>query len=109
MLLIILAFIFGGIYVHEERKNVDIYTYAYLDLPSTNGFRMWIEKFGSYFLLLNSLVPIDYIVAIDVVKIVALFFFENDVEMCEIDYEMNELRFCKVQNISKHDDLGWIN
>ena len=65
---------------------------------STNG----VISFFSYFLLLNTLLPISLIVSLEVVKVIQAYFIVNDVKI----YCSERDRFAKVSSTSIIEELG---
>ena len=58
--------------------------------------------FTSYFLLLNTFIPISLIVSLELVKVVQGHFMNKDREMFSVDNE----RFVKVFTSSINEELG---
>ena len=68
---------------------------------STNG----VISFFSYFLLLNTLLPISLIVSLEVVKVIQAYYIVNDVKI----YCAERDTFAKVSSTSIIEELGQIN
>ena len=62
-------------------------------------------NFFTYFLLLNTLIPISLIITIETVKIIQGFFISWDVEM----YSKIRYKFAKAKTVSINEELGNVN
>lgn len=67
----------------------------------TNG----VISFFSYFLLLNTMLPISLIVSLEIVKVIQAFFIVNDARI----YSTERDRKAKVSSTSIIEELGQIN
>ncbi len=83
-------------YTYLYSTNLDIITYA-------------SESIGSYFIILNSFVPLDLIIEVELIKTSYAFCIEDDVELLEIDYGLKDIVKCSVQNFTIHEEMGEIN
>lgn len=99
---IVLCSIVGGLMARWERKNRALHTY----LPSTSvdpnyqGFlSIW-----TYFLLLNTMLPISLIITLEIVKVLQAYFMMRDPRM----YSNVRQRFCQVSSSSLNEELGMI-
>ncbi len=64
-----------------------------------------IVSFFSYFLLMNTLLPISLIVSLEIVKVIQSYFIVNDVRI----YSQERDRKAKVSSTSIIEELGQIN
>ena len=64
-----------------------------------------ILNFFTYFLLLNTLIPISLIITIEIVKMIQSFFINWDCELYSKIYK----KFCQVKTSSIIDELGNVN
>ena len=78
--------------------------HSYLDVRNSTA-KSAVISFFSYFLLLNTLIPISLIVTLEVIKIVQAYFVVNDSEM----YSEERRRLAKVSTTSINEELGQIN
>lgn len=77
--------------------------YDYLHL--TDGLSVdFVVTFFTYFLLLNTLIPISLIVTIEVVKVVQAYFISSDAEL----YSVERDRPAKVASASLNEELGQV-
>ncbi|KAL4513065.1 hypothetical protein ABPG72_017750 [Tetrahymena utriculariae] len=87
------------------------WNYAYLYGNSSDGVYSYEVQgtinFFTYFLLLNSLIPISLIISMEVVKLFQSSFMEYDVEMHYL--EDGEVQKMKVLNTMIHEELGKID
>mmetsp|Transcript_12096 Transcript_12096/g.1818 ORF Transcript_12096/g.1818 Transcript_12096/m.1818 type:complete len:98 (+) Transcript_12096:830-1123(+) len=70
------------------------------DSSSLLGFKTYF----TYFLLLNTMLPISLIVSLEVLKIIQAYFLQNDIGM----YCKERNRRCKVSSSSLNEELGMI-
>ena len=61
--------------------------------------------FFTYFLLLNTMIPISLIVTIEIIKIIQGFFIEWDTKL----YSKFRHQFCKARAVSINEELGNVN
>ena len=61
--------------------------------------------FFTYFLLLNTLIPISLIITMEIVKMCQGYFIICDVEL----YSKIRKKFCKVKSVSLNEELGNVN
>ncbi len=73
----------------------------YIEYDKTAG-TVFIISFFSYFLLLNTLIPISLIVTLEIVKFVQLFFMQWDVFMYRNDH------YAKVTTCTINEELGQV-
>jgi phospholipid-transporting ATPase len=64
-----------------------------------------VIDFFSYFLLLNTMLPISLIVTLEIVKVIQSFFIMSDAKM----YAMDRDRKAKVSSTSIIEELGQVN
>lgn len=72
--------------------------------PKHSDIRNATASFGTYFLLLNTLLPISLAVALEVIKVVQAFYISND--YCMFSWERYETVKC--QSASIVEDLGQV-
>lgn len=65
--------------------------------------------YASYFVILNSLVPLSMIIVLELIKIFYTKFIELDVEMTGINWQDKEVTTCRVQNMTLHEELAQVN
>ena len=64
-----------------------------------------MKAFFSYFLLMNTFIPISLVVSIEVIKIIQGYFFIKDVGMASKYRE----RLMKVNTVSINEELGQVH
>ncbi|CAG9315183.1 unnamed protein product [Blepharisma stoltei] len=89
----------SGIWV-DEKMNEHRYLHG-RDYPSILEGTF---SYFTYFLLLNTMIPISLIVSLEFLKVAQGFFMERDVEM----YSSLRDRTCKVSSYSLNEELGMI-
>eukprot|EP00831_Metopus_contortus_P067497 TRINITY_DN6024_c0_g1_i3.p1 TRINITY_DN6024_c0_g1~~TRINITY_DN6024_c0_g1_i3.p1 ORF type:complete len:735 (-),score=91.35 TRINITY_DN6024_c0_g1_i3:486-2690(-) len=96
---LIFCAVLGSLAAIWQNNNSD--KHKYLDYDREPGI-VFILNFFSYFLLLNTLIPISLIVTLEVVKFVQLFFMQWDVFMYHNGY------YAKVSTCSINEELGQV-
>lgn len=99
MLCIIIAIVGSFWYRDESDQKTSYLVFEYN--VGVNG----IISFFSYFLLLNTMLPISLIVTLELVKVVQSFFIINDVKI----FSTERNRHAKVSSTSIVEELGQIN
>ncbi len=105
LILMILAFqvtlclILASLAAAWQTKNSGKHTY--LEFHRSGG-RTFIFNFFSYFLLLNTLIPISLIVTLEIVKFAQLFFIQWDVFMWKNGH------YAKVSTCTINEELGQV-
>jgi hypothetical protein len=61
-----------------------------------NAGELASKAIGSYFLLLNSLIPLALVVLLELVKVFFTMVVEADSEMAYEDHYIKEVRYCSV-------------
>eukprot|EP00831_Metopus_contortus_P067701 TRINITY_DN6042_c0_g1_i4.p1 TRINITY_DN6042_c0_g1~~TRINITY_DN6042_c0_g1_i4.p1 ORF type:complete len:529 (+),score=76.20 TRINITY_DN6042_c0_g1_i4:235-1821(+) len=82
-----------------QKNNEDEHIYTYYQYSPGVEF---VLRFFSYFILLNTLIPISLIVTLEVIKFFQLFFMQWDVFMYKNGY------YAKVSNCSINEELGQV-
>jgi len=67
-----------------------------------------MKAFFSFYLIVNSFVPLDLIAGIAVSKLVYTGLIEGDAWMMEADYLMNDVKKAKCNTYSLHEELGQV-
>ena len=101
--LMILCLICSIFYYKYYKKNKKFY-HKYLLSKKSITFNS-IIIFFTYFLLLNTLIPISLIITIEIVKIIQGFFINWDVEL----FSFVRKKFAKAKSISIIEELGNVN
>ena len=99
MLCIIIAIVGSFWYREENDMNTSYLVFEYN--VGVNG----VISFFSYFLLLNTMLPISLIVTLELVKVVQSYFIINDVKI----FSAERNRHAKVSSTSIVEELGQIN
>ena len=101
--LIICCFI-CSIFHHESYKRHQNFYNNFIQLnrpPMTESF----ITFFTYFLLLNTMIPISLIVTIEIIKMIQGFFIEWDTKL----YSKFRHVFCRARAVSINEELGNVN
>lgn len=86
-------------------ENIIKYAY-YIEIPANqSGDIGAVISFFSYFLLLNTMIPISLIVSLEIVKMLQGMFIGWDVDM----YSSVRSKFAKPLAISLNEELGQVN
>ena len=101
--LMILCLICSIFYYENYKKNKKFYNNFILSNKSATFNSIII--FFTYFLLLNTLIPISLIITIEIVKIIQGFFINWDVEL----FSFVRKKFAKAKSISIIEELGNVN
>lgn len=70
-----------------------------------NAFKAFI----SFYLIVNSFVPLDLIVIISLAKIIYTDYIEADAWMTEPDYEMRGMKRAKCNTLNLHEEIGQLD
>ena len=103
ILLIILCMISSFIHDLGYNKNKIFYK-QFILLKRSHKLESFITFF-TYFLLLNTLIPISLIISLEIVKIIQGFFISWDVDM----YSKIRHKFAKAKTVSINEELGNVN
>ena len=103
ILLIILCFISSLIHA-ENYKDKKRYYQLFILLQRTQMLESFITFF-TYFLLLNTLIPISLIITMEIVKMIQGFFISWDIEL----YSKIRHKFAKAKTVSINEELGNVN
>ena len=92
-------------FLHHEKYNEHKGFYInFILLERSPNLESFITFF-TYFLLLNTLIPISLIITMEIVKIAQGFFISWDVEM----YSKIRQKFAKAKTVSINEELGNVN
>ena len=99
MVLCLITAILDGIFVSTYR---DIYTYISIGSysPGLDGLIIWC----SYFVLINTMIPISLIVSIEIVKFSQSYFIDKD----RLMYSNFRKKYANVKSASLNEELGQI-
>ena len=103
IILMILCLISSFIH-HEKYKEHKVFYEQYILLERSINMESFITFF-TYFLLLNTLIPISLIITMEIVKITQGIFISWDVEM----YSKIRHKFAKAKTVSINEELGNVN
>ena len=84
-------------------------SYQYLFAGSPGHKTQAMQVFGSFYLLNNSFIPLDIAVGLELVKLLYVYFIENDTQMLIIDVQQKRPVGVVVKNFSLHEDLAQID
>ena len=90
-------------YYYQYKKNENFIN-NFAPLENKIATECFINFF-TYFLLLNTLIPISLIVTIEIIKIIQGIFIEWDAKL----YCKSKQNFCKAKNVSINEELGNVN
>lgn len=86
---------------HGYIFGVDDGFFAEEDLPLFT-----LKAFFSFYLIVNSFVPLDLIAGIAISKLVYTGLIEGDAWMMEADYLMGDIKKAKCNTYNLHEELG---
>ncbi len=95
----IIAFLAG--FRHAENDDEHLYLGLKGKSPGLQGFK----SFFTYFLLMNTFIPISLVVSIELIKIIQGYFFMKDTEMAS----RYRKRFTKVNTVNINEELGQVH
>eukprot|EP00742_Colponemidia_sp_Colp-10_P004432 GILJ01004732.1.p1 GENE.GILJ01004732.1~~GILJ01004732.1.p1 ORF type:complete len:1202 (-),score=174.20 GILJ01004732.1:68-3673(-) len=98
--LCLLLGILSGIWSSENRASASDYLGATSDTAAYTGF----IAFWSYFLLVNTMIPISLIVAIEVVKLIQAYFINHDLKMYYAERDIP----CRAVTSTLNEELGQV-
>ena len=102
-LLIICCIICCVLHYYQYKSNIKFYINF---VPLDRGLTQYcLINFFTYFLLLNTLIPISLIVTIEIIKIIQGIFIEWDARL----YCKTRHYFCKAKTVSINEELGNVN
>ena len=103
---ILLIFIYGfcSIFHNEKYHQKRLYYEKFILLQRSHKLESFITFF-TYFLLLNTLIPISLIITMEIVKVIQGFFISWDIEM----YSQIRHKFAKAKSVSINEELGNVN
>jgi len=67
-----------------------------------------IKAFFSFYLIVNSFVPLDLLVALEISKLVYTPYMEGDGEMMVPDYVVGDIKGMECHSLSLHEELGLV-
>ena len=101
--LILCCLICSLMHNYGYKHNQDFYE-NFILLDQSPGLDNFLTFF-TYFLLLNTMIPISLIVTIEIIKIIQGFLIEWDVKL----YSKLKKSFCKARTVSINEELGNVN
>jgi len=89
--------------------HIQDHQYIYEKLDVKTGSSLSAAKaFFSFYLIVNSFVPLDLLVALEISKLVYTPYMEGDGEMMVPDYVVNEVKGMECHSLSLHEELGLV-
>ena len=101
--LILCCLICSLMHNYGYKHNQDFYE-NFILLDQSPGLENFLTFF-TYFLLLNTMIPISLIVTIEIIKIIQGFLIEWDVKL----FSKLKKSFCKARTVSINEELGNVN
>ena len=101
---LILCCVFCALMHNYAYKNHENFYKNFLLIDQSANLENFITFF-TYFLLLNTMIPISLIVTIEIIKIIQGFFIEWDVDL----YSDLKKQYCKARTVSINEELGNVN
>ena len=101
--LIICCFLCSLLHYFGYKKHISFYNNFILITRSP--FEESFLTFFTYFLLLNTMIPISLIVTLEIIKIIQGFLIEWDTKL----YSKFRHQFCKARAVSINEELGNVN
>lgn len=87
-------------------KNYDLKDYIFRGGPTSGELSSRV--FWSFWLMINSLLPLEIECAVQINKLIYSFYVVADGWMAEPDYVLREVKQCKVRNMNMIEELGGI-
>ena len=88
-------------------RNRDSYLYIYEDAPATETLAF--SAFFSFYLILNSFIPLELPIVIEISKMLTTYFMQNDAQLCQLNTQYGEMDRLRVNNMNLHEELANIN
>lgn len=88
-------------------RNRASYTYLFEDASGTSTIAF--EAFFSFYLILNSFIPAELPVVIEISKMITTYFMQNDASLCQINTQFREIDKLRVNNMNLHEELANID
>ena len=85
------------------------YLFPRWDATANIASKLGGANYAIWYLLLNTLIPIAYMVLMELCKLFYTRAIEVDAEMSVEDYFIKDVRQCSVQNSQIHEELGQVN
>jgi len=90
-------------------SHIDTHLYIFQQLDSSDSaFLTSFKVFFSMYLIVNSFVPLDLLVALEISKLVYTPFFDADAEMMVPDYITNDIKGMECHSLTLHEELGLV-
>jgi phospholipid-transporting ATPase len=90
-------------------SHIHDHQYIFAKLDDKNGATLTaIKAFFSFYLIVNSFVPLDLLCVLEVSKLVYTPFMEADGEMMVPDYVVNDVKGMECHSLSLHEELGLV-
>ena len=90
-----------------SESNREGFWYIY-DLGPSNS-EIAFTSFFSFYLILNSFIPLELPVVIEISKFLTTMFMQADVEMCQVNTQFKEVDKLRVNNMNLHEELANIS
>ena len=88
-------------------RNREIDAYIFEDAPSSS--KMAFAAFFSFYLILNSFIPLELPVVIEISKMLTTYFMQNDVVLMQVNRQFKEIDTLRVNNMNLHEELANIS
>lgn len=98
-------------YLYEGINPIEDLVIDGVVVPTVNkdALSFWtFQAFFRFYLVVNSFVPLDLLVIIELSKMFYTNFIEADAWMMEPDYLMNEIKQAKCNTLNLHEELGQV-
>ena len=88
-------------------RNREIDVYIFEDASSSS--KMAFAAFFSFYLILNSFIPLELPVVIEISKMLTTYFMQNDVVLMQVNKQFKEIDTLRVNNMNLHEELANIS
>ena len=88
-------------------RNYEKYDYLFENAPSAS--ELSFSAFFSFYLILNSFIPLELPVIIEISKFLTTYFMQNDVTLMQVNTKFKEIDCLRVNNMNLHEELANIS
>ena len=88
-------------------RNYEKYDYLFERGPSAG--ELAFSAFFSFYLILNSFIPLELPIIIEISKFLTTYFMQNDVTLMQVNTKFKEIDCLRVNNMNLHEELANIS
>jgi len=89
--------------------HIDTHMYIFQKMPPADGaFLTSFKAFFSFYLIVNSFVPLDLLVALELSKLLYTPYIDADENMMVPDYVVGDIKSMQCHSLTLHEELGLV-